>query len=193
PQSGFGTIQNLASVRLDEKAPNPLGMGVLLKALRDAGADTQARDLVSARERVETHRLWRQACSDWNLAAAVRAASRTGVWGLLSDYGRSPGIALVVALILTAVMTGIYFVWGFPAGATSPGICQVHSKGRIEPSGHNLAIADADRVARIQVSGGLKKVLWAALVSLLSGCRIGVGQFNLIELFKRLSSAEFGL
>jgi len=190
PKSGIGALKHLDTVRLDNAQPDSVGMGMLLKALRDAGADEQARDLSSAKGRAETQVLWRRyrTDGDWNSLAA--ASFRTMVWELPTEYGRSPFRALRLAGLLCLIMIPAYARWGFRPGARTPGICLVTLGGGIAPRGRGLAILDDERVRRLQPAGVLNKLKCATFFSALTGIRFGFGSFNLLEALKKLFHGE---
>lgn len=185
PKSGIGTLRNLQTVRLDETRPNPTGIGALLKALRDAGASTQARDLTSAKERSEAEELWRE--------GGLWPASRSIGWftyGFLTEYDRSPQYAFLWALLLVAVFAPIYFKWGFPQRASRNQIFKIELEGTIVASGRGYKTLDAARLQQVRPANLRERLKYSLLLSLWSAIRIGVGPINVIEGLRRAGLAD---
>ncbi len=166
---GFRNANGIEHLRYESF---PDALYALRRAMRDAGRDDIGKRLTRAIERSRTAKAWRD-------GEHVRAAARFLFWGIATNYGLSPGRALIILLMLIPLFGGVYFA---AAWRSPPTLYRVVPPSPGEPAAPSVTIP---------VDGtGRQAVLVALRFSITSAFAVGYGKVDVGSWILRIQGTD---
>ena len=193
----LGGILGLQSLRSDPSKPDLTGMELLKIALREGrhvdGERAVTRAIEGERTRLMFGRFLRDPLE--NSYEGVAATVRHLVWGLTTDYGFRPLMAVAAWLLVWAVFVPVYFVHLWSRDRILNQRMQIVRRRRSgslisDRDGRSWAVASEDAIEPIVPADVLAALRIAGNFSMTSALRVGVGPVNLGEWVTRLSRDE---
>jgi hypothetical protein len=172
-----------------EEKPSLVGLQLLARELKKGG-ESSAKDRVTrAYEAAETRRMWAEGdtTSFDGIITRLLALWRRFTWGALTDYGLSPGRALVALLLVAMVFSPLYWA-EIPFDRTqSLRLRRIRPKDTLDENG---ALRGADTVEGISATSWVQRARSAFVASLESTLNVGFGEVKLSEWLSRFRRTE---
>ncbi|WP_287208459.1 pentapeptide repeat-containing protein [Mesorhizobium sp.] len=181
----MGSVSNLRTLRLDSEKAEPGGLSRLVKGLRDAGWDSQAKEAAHALERATVA----VDLGNWNRPVAALWALVRAAIGLLTDYGLALGQGLLVLVLWNAAFIPLYYWCGFsPALNRRSGIVRVIPEKTLQPGPTGERYTKDVTVVPLAPQTRLGRAFWASIFAGVAAVRFGIGSFSLLGLLERYVS-----
>ncbi|WAX94915.1 pentapeptide repeat-containing protein [Aminobacter sp. NyZ550] len=186
PEVGsMGTARNIKTLKFDFEQVDRGGLSRLVKELRDAGLDSQAKEAAHALERATVGvdlRNWKQPVKA--LWAAIRAPI-----GWLTDYGLALGQGFLVLVLWNAAFMPLYYRYGFSPAIDRPsGIVRIIPEKTLQSGPTGERYTTESMVVPLAPPTRLGRALWACSFTAIASVRFGIGQFNILAWLERFVS-----